>query len=343
MSINKDMSTRPEVLVNVTRGPLIESRHYGHISVVDNKGVIIASVGDPFYVTYMRSAAKPLQAMSVILSGAADRFKLSESELAVMAASHYGEPCHHEAVRSILDKIGCTIDDLLCGSSYSINPDYALEEALKGNGKSPLNNDCSGKHAGMLAVCKHKGWNIGNYLDEDHPLQKYIVKIIAMMADLKPEEITIATDGCGAPVHGVPLYNMAMAFAQFANPEELDEETSKACQRIYNSMVKHPLMISGVNGFCTHLIKYSNGKLIGKIGAEAVYVVGIKKYRLGVAVKLEDGNLSRIAPAVVHTLKELKVLDDNELNDLSQFLVIENKNKHGNVVGEIFPAFTLWT
>ncbi|MDD2562931.1 MAG: asparaginase [Salinivirgaceae bacterium] len=343
MNVNKDMSTRPEILVNVTRGALIESRHYGHISVVDNKGVIIASVGDPFYRTYMRSAAKPLQTMAVVLSGAADRFQLSESELAVMSASHYGEPCHQEAVRSILVKIGCKLEDLLCASAYSINHDYAIKEALKGNNNSPLYNDCSGKHAGMLAVCKHKGWDTSNYLNEDHPLQKYIVEIIAMMCDVKPDEINIATDGCGAPVHGIPLYNMALAFARFANPDELGQQEAKACQRIYDAMVKNPIMISGVEGFCTQLIKHANGKLIGKVGAEAVYVVGIKKYRLGVAIKLEDGNLSRIAPAVVQTLKELKVLDDQELNNLSQFLVIENKNKHGNVVGEIFPGFALWT
>ena len=343
MNLNKDMSTRPELLVNVTRGNLIESRHYGHISVVDNKGVIIASVGDPFYRTYLRSSAKPLQTLAVVMSGAADKYKFTDSELAVMSASHYGEPCHREAVLSILTKIGCTSKDLLCGSTYSLNNDYALEMATNGHKADPLFSDCSGKHAGMLAVCKVKGWDIANYSDESHPLQSYILEIVSIICDINTEEIDIAIDGCGAPVHGMPLYNMAMAFARLATPDGLPDNMANACHRVYKAMTNFPIMVSGKGGVCTELIKNSNGKLIGKIGGEAVYVVGVKEYRLGIAIKLEDGNLWRIAPAVIHTLKELKVLNDEELNNLSQFLVMENKNKHGNVVGEVFPGFNLWT
>ncbi len=342
MNISKDMSTRPELLVNVSRGSLIESRHYGHIAVVDSRGILLAAVGDPFYRTYLRSSAKPLQTLAVILSGAADHFGFTDSELAVMSASHYGEDFHQRAVLSILEKAGNTVDDLLCGSVFSLNNDYALKMALQGHHESPLFSDCSGKHAGMLAVCRHKGWDTKNYNHPGHELQQYISEIISEISETPINEIDIAIDGCGSPVHGMPLYNMANAFARFSAPERLPAPLAEACTRVFRAMVNHPEMVSGTGGFCTELIKNTHGKLIGKIGAEAVYVVGIKNQQLGIAVKLEDGNLWRIAPAVVHTLKELKILDDNELAALRSFLVMENRNKHGQVVGEIFPGFGLW-
>jgi L-asparaginase II len=342
MNISKDMSSRPEVLVNVTRGSLIESRHYGHIAVVDSRGILVAAVGDPFYRTYLRSSAKPLQTLAVILSGAADRYGFTDCELSVMSASHYGEDFHRKAVLSILEKAGCTPAELLCGSVFSLNNDYALKMALQGHDENPLFSDCSGKHAGMLAVCKHKGWDTANYTDPNHELQKYVTEIIAEMSETPVSEIDMAIDGCGSPVHGMPLYNMANAFARFASPQSLSQNTAKACERVFAAMVNCPEMVSGTGGFCTELIKNTHGNLIGKIGAEAVYVVGIKKQQLGIAIKLEDGNLWRIAPAVVHTLKELKILDDSELDALRSFLVMENRNKHGQIVGEVFPGFGLW-
>ncbi len=341
MVLNSYLSSRPEVLVNVTRGKLIESMHYGHIAVADNQGLILGSVGDPFFKTYLRSAAKPLQTLAVILSGAADHYNITPAELAIMSASHFGEEPHRNTVLQILNKIGCTVSDLLCGSVFSLKTDYALEMALKGQGASPLFSDCSGKHAGMLAVCKYKGWPIDNYTHPEHPLQQYITVIIATMANLKPDEIEIAVDGCGAPVHGMPLHSMATAYARFAWPSDLPKGYAEACNRVYNAMVENPFMIAGTNGFCTDLIEKSKGKLIGKIGAEAIYIVASKSLRLGVAVKLIDGNLWRIAPAVMNVIKELQMLNTKEINSLKHWRVMENKNKHNQLVGTIFPAFRM--
>ncbi|HON18966.1 MAG TPA: asparaginase [Salinivirgaceae bacterium] len=341
MVINSDMSTRPEVLVNVTRGNLIESTHHGHIAVADNQGLIIVSVGDPFHKTYMRSAAKPLQTLAVILSGAADHFGITPEELAVMSASHFGEEQHRETVKKILAKIGCDETHLLCGSTTSLKVDYALEMARNGYASSPLFSDCSGKHSGMLAICKYKGWSVENYTDPQHPLQRLITDIIAQMTHTKPEDIVIAIDGCGAPVHGLPMVNMATAFANLATPTYLPKEIAEACLRVYNAMSDNPFMIAGTGGFCTELIHTAQGKLIGKIGAEAIYLVASKVNRLGIALKLTDGNLWRIAPAVMQTIKELQLLDQRQLSQLKHWSVMENKNKHNQVVGSIFPAFRL--
>ncbi|WP_461207738.1 asparaginase [Clostridium sp. DL1XJH146] len=331
-----------EVLVNVTRGPIVESCHRGDAVVVDKRGRVLKYIGNPYKVTYIRSAGKPLQALNVILSGAAERFKFTDAEIAIMCASHYGEDFHRKTVEGILKKIGLTIDSLKCGSPLSIKEEYALKLVAEHFELNPTNSDCSGKHSGMLATCVHKGYEIEDYVKKEHILQQEILKVVAKMCEMKEEDIYLGIDGCSVPVHGMPLYNMALGFAKLANPDNLEDDYKDASNRVFKAMNNHPEMVAGTDGFCTELIKHTNGKLTGKLGAEGVYCIGFKDKDIGLAIKMEDGNYSRaLWPAVMRCLEDLNILDEDELKALDKFRVMDNTNTFNTVVGKIEPSFHL--
>lgn len=232
--------------------------------------------GDPDKYTYWRSAAKPIQAFNVILSGAAEKYGFTDKELAIMCASHYGEKFHLETVQSILSKIGLTENHILGGTVTSLNSKYVLELASKQTELNPMYSDCSGKHAGKLSICQHKNYPLETYKELAHPVQQEILKVITDMCDVKKDDIAIGIDGCSVPVHALPLKNMALAYARLANPEGLASEYKDTSEKIFTAMNKHPEMISGTDGFCTDLIAETNNKLVGKVGAEGVYCVGVK-------------------------------------------------------------------
>ena len=331
-----------EILINVSRGPLVESCHRGDAVVVNKRGKVLSYIGDPYKVTFIRSAGKPLQAINVILSGAAKKFGFSDAELSIMCASHYGEQFHRDTVAGIMEKIGLSIDSLLCGSTLSIKQEYALELVSQHFQLNPTNSDCSGKHAGMLATCIHEGLSIHDYTNENHILQKDILKTVSAMCEIDEKNISIGIDGCSVPVHGMPLYNMALGFAKLANPCDLDEGYRNACEQIFKAMNSHPEMLAGTDGFCTELLKHTHGKLVGKLGAEGVYCIGIKDRDIGLAIKIEDGNYSRaLWPAVMRCLEDLNVLDEEELNSLEKFRELENRNNFNSIIGRVSPAFHL--
>ncbi len=331
-----------EELIQVTRGPLVECIHRGDIAVVDYRGNLLYCKGDPYKVTYLRSAFKPLQTLNVFLSGAEEKFKFNDQEISIMCASHYGEDFHRKTVEGMLAKIGLNIENLLCGSTYSLNQDYRMKQLAEHVVLNQTNTDCSGKHSGMLAACVAKGYSTEGYNHPEHPVQKDIIDVISRMCEYDAEKIIIGIDGCTVPVHGMPLYNAALGFAKLSKPYGLEPELQKACIRVYDAMNNAPEMVAGTGGFCTELIKNTNGKLVGKLGAEGVYCVGLKKEGIGIAVKIEDGNYSRaISPAVIRCLEDLKVLDDMELEALSSFRSFTNRNNTGNVVGEVKASFHL--
>ncbi len=331
-----------EILVNVNRGPLVESLHRGDIAVVNSKGKLVHSIGDPYKVSYMRSAAKPIQTLNVILSGAADKFKFTDEEISIMCASHYGEEFHRIVVEGIMKKIGLSTSDLLCGSMLSLSEEYKNELIWNHVKLKPTNTDCSGKHAGMLSVCIYKGYDIKDYNLENHIIQKEIKKVVAEMCNISEDKIFIGIDGCTVPVYGMPLYNMALGFAKLANPDELSTDYKNAANKVFKAMNSAPEMVAGTNGFCTELIKNTHGKLIGKFGAEAVYCIGIKGMDLGIAIKIEDGNSNRaLYPTVIQCLEDLNVLDEDEKRALSKFKLMKNLNNIKENVGEIKPVFHL--
>src|SRR6266566_7501217 len=236
----------PASLVEVWRGPIVESRHRGHLTAVDGEGEIIAELGVPASVTYIRSSGKAFQAIPVITSGAANRFGFTEQEIAIACGSHSGESIHVDTVRSMLAKIGLDESALKCGVHEPFSAEVARE--LTRNQKPPnvLQNNCSGKHAAMLALARHVDAPTGSYDDWRHPVQQAIAKTVAEFSDIPLEQIAVGVDGCGVPVFGIPVRAMALMYARLvAPPESFDAVTRNACQRIVKAMIDFHEMVGG--------------------------------------------------------------------------------------------------
>ncbi len=335
------MSDINNLAVKRTRGKITEAKHYAHICVLNQNKEVIASLGDPHYFTYLRSSAKPIQALQVILSGAADHYQFSNDEIALLCASHYGEQSHINTVLSIMKKAGISLTEFRCGTATSLNPQYALELARRGVEDSELISDCSGKHSGMLAICKYKGYPVNNYLDINHPVQQGNLRLISMFSEYPADQIGIGIDGCSVPVFAMPLYNMAIAFLNLVNPNQYDLPVQNACQRIFTAMNEYPFMISGTGGFCTALMKACKGRLIGKIGAEGVYCIALKEEKLAIALKIEDGSLEVVPAVVMHTLKNLGLLSNQEYHLLEKYHQPDILNDNGLITGQAVPDFQL--
>lgn len=332
-----------EKLVEVTRNEIVESIHRGDIAVVDWEGKLMSYTGNAEKYTYMRSAAKPIQAMNVMISGADKEFNFSNEEIAIMCASHYAEKEHLRVVKQILDKIKLNKKHILAGKSKPLSKKVAFEYAWKNFEDNVLFNDCSGKHAGFLAVCRYMNYTYDDYVLEKHPVNQEVLEIISTMTGCGKDDISTGVDGCSLPVHAMPLRNMARGFANLANSQNLKPEFKAAASRVINAMVEYPFMIAGTDGFCTDLIANTNGKLIGKIGAEGIYCIGIKEKGIGIAVKIEDGLMDVLPPVVMKVLTEMEVLEEYELQALSKYSTMRNENDIGTVVGEIRPCFNLNT
>ncbi|MDP9374892.1 MAG: asparaginase, partial [Chloroflexota bacterium] len=328
------------VLLEVTRGAVVESRHYGAIAVVDADGALRAHAGDPGLVTYLRSAAKPLQALPLVASGAAARFAFTGEELAVCAASHSGEPAHRAAVAGLLARLGLDPSALRCGVIPPIDRAEAARVVAGVLPPGPLYNDCSGKHAAMLATCLHRGWPLDGYLDPDHPLQREILGVMSALLDLPERAIPIAVDGCGVPTFAAPLANLAGAWARLAAPVG---PYAEAARPVLDAMAAHPFMVAGSGRLCTDLMESAGGRVVAKVGAEGVLCLGLRERGWGVAVKIADGG-SRALPAVAASvLAQLGALDDAALARFTarQQPVVWNKDRAWGPTGELRPVFTL--
>ncbi len=319
----------------------MESRHIGDIAVVDQAGRVVASVGDPWMVTYWRSSAKPVQALPVITSGAADRFKFTDEELAVMAASHDGEDRHVWAVRSILGKIGLTEKALKCGAHMLYNKAAAARLERAGELPTDIHNNCSGKHAAMLSMAVHLGFDTDRYYEPDHPVQKMILDVVSRWAEVPAEKIILGTDGCGVPVFGLPLAAMALAYARLVSPVGMPREEARAAERITRAMQAHPAMVGGTGRFCTDLMRELRPEVLGKVGAEGVYCMGVRSRGLGVALKIEDGRERGANLAALEVLRQLQVADPAAIPGLAKHWRPPVENHRGEKVGEIIPVFQL--
>lgn len=322
-------------LIEVTRGALVENVHRAHGVVTDTSGNVLHAAGDPERVTFLRSSAKPLQALAMVESGAAGRFGFSDRELAVMCASHQGESFHVAAVQSILRKIGLDEDALACGTHAPGHGPTAA--ALVRAGESPrlIHSNCSGKHASMLALCQHNGWEIAGYTAPDHPVQVRIRGVLAEVSGLWPEDIYVAVDGCDAPVFALPLRNIARAFAVLARPTGVPSEREAGLHRISRAMRAHPEMVDGTNGFTTHLMGEAGDNVVSKSGAEALFCAGALAQGWGIAVKIEDGNARAHSLLVPQLLAELGVITHEQRDRLRALHASDVLNTAGAVVGEI--------
>jgi len=337
-------------LVEVTRGSLVESRHRGFIAVVDATGSVVASLGDIKTPAWFRSAAKPFQTIPIITSGAATRYGFTPRELAVITGSHSGESAHLETVISILNKIALDESSLKCGAHMPF--DDASAKRLRAENCEPraLHNNCSGKHAGMLAFAKHVGEPVDNYLDPDHSIQRRIRSTLARFADEPIDEIEVAVDGCGAPVFGLSVEAMARSYARLAGARfaGIEPELAEAARAVVSAMIEHPEMVGGTRDrLDTDLMQVAKGGIISKVGAEGAHLLGVKPNErypkgLGIAVKIEDGDVRRARdPVVVETLRQLGLLDDAQLASLARYARSTIFNHSKTEVGEVRTCFKL--
>ncbi len=336
-------------LVEVWRGPIVESRHRGHIAAVTGEGKTVGALGAPDSVTFLRSSGKPFQALPLLASGAADRFGFTVQEIAIACGSHSGEPIHVETVRSMLRKIGIDERALKCGVHEPFSAEVARELARNQRPPSVLQNNCSGKHAGMIGLARHIGAPTETYDQWTNPVQQTIGRTVAQFSDVPLDQIVIGTDGCGVPVFGISVRAMALMYARLVSPPaDFEEHTRDAAKRIVRAMISFPEMIGGTKSrLDTELIKAGNGRLISKIGAEGVYTIGVLPCDdwpsgLGLALKIEDGDDRRARPpAVIEALRQLGVLTKQELIALADYAPTAITNRRGERVGEALAAFTL--
>lgn len=339
----------PAPLVEVTRGTIVESRHRGHVAAVNGAGVMTAYLGDPETVTYLRSSAKPFQAIPLVASGAADRFGLSEPEIAIACASHNGEPIHTSAVLSILNKIGLGPEALKCGAHEPFSAEETRKLRARGEEPSVLHNNCSGKHAGMLALALHLGAPTESYDQIDNPIQRLIRDVVAQFSGVAAEDLAIGIDGCGVPVFGMSIRAMARMYARLVAPSStLDASIHAACKRIVEAMITYPELIGGTSErLDTAMMRAAGGRLISKVGAEGVYTVGVLPCAewsggLGLALKIEDGENFRARPTVViEALRQLGVLRNESLATVAPYARFPVRNRRGDEVGEVRASFEL--
>lgn len=328
-------------LVEVTRGKTVESIHRGVIAVVDAEGKKIASVGDSSYFTFIRSAAKPIQALPVLETGAAQHFAFNLEDLALMMASHSGEPEHVRIGRQIIDKIGVEPEILQCGVHPPLHRPSAHDLEAKGQEPNVFHCTCSGKHAAMLAIAKHMDFSLRDYFLPEHPVQQLMRQTIAAFAGLDPGKIGTGTDGCGVPVFALPVEKMAYIYARWADAAGFDEERNKACLTLQQAITTYPEIVAGTGRFTYDLMKVTGTKILAKDGNEGVFCIGIPDKGWGIAIKIEDGHTRAVNPVVVETLHQLGILTTQEYAALLSYQRKELKNYRGELIGEIRPAFRL--
>ena len=315
-------------LAVVRRGSLVESVHRGRLAVCDPDGNVLEALGDPEAYIYARSSAKPFQALALVLSGAADTFGLTDEELAVACASHNAEEPHLSAVRSILKKAGLTEDDLQSGVHPPLHWPEAVKLLRRGEEPRPIHSNCSGKHAGMLAVCVHEGYDTATYREPGHPLQRRLLGFMAEVCGLREDEVLVAGDNCGVPAFALPLRSFATGLARIATSEGLSEEIAGAAMRVRDAMRGHPFMVAGTGRLDTELMDSTD--LLVKGGAEAVLAVGSQE-GWGMALKISDGSERAVRPVALAALRRRGV-------DVPE-AVSTVRGLHGEAVGEIGP----WT
>lgn len=316
------------VLVEVTRGALVESVHRGAVAIVDADGAVRFALGDVDAPVYTRSSLKPIQALPLIESGAADAFNLSDEEVALACASHSGEPMHTSRVAVWLERIGCSEADLACGPQ--IPRHEPTSEAMLANRQKPtrLHNNCSGKHTGFLTVARHLKAPTSGYVDVRHPVQQAVLASLQRLSGINDPAWGI--DGCAAPNFAIPLTAFAKALAQLAG------HRTPGAKRIVSAMIAHPELVAGSGRSCTTLMRAANGKAAVKIGAEGVYAAILPEAGLGVALKIDDGASRGAETAIAIVLEKLGIIDSS--TGLARAPLL---NTRGTAVGEKRPAKAL--
>jgi L-asparaginase II len=320
-------------LVSVERGGVEEAIQLGHLAVVDADGQVYASLGDPGRVTYFRSCAKPFQAIGSLSAGIAARYGLGAEHIAIMAASHSGEPRHVEIVRDLLRRAGIAESALQCGAHWPYYEPAATAARHQMDEPLAVFNNCSGKHAGMLAAAHALDAPLETYLDPTHPVQQRIRGVIEAFTGCPPAVIHYGIDGCSAPNAAVPLAAMAKSFAGLLT------STDEIPMSVVAAMTQHPFLIGGTDRFDTRLMDVTGGRLLAKGGAAGAHCTGDRRSGRGLAVKFDSGDGTWTAVAVMGALERLGWLDHGERKALSTFALPTLRNHKREAVGTVRPVF----
>jgi L-asparaginase II len=333
-------SSPEPILVEVLRGEMVESRHCGAYAVVDAAGGVVLAQGDIEHPVYPRSAIKPLQALPLIETGAADRFGLGVKEIALACASHNGTAPVVAGVEAWLARIGLGPGDLECGVDPPI--DQAAAQALIRAGQpfSALHNNCSGKHAGFLTTARHLGEPTRGYIAWDHPVQQRILGVLEQMSGLDLSAAPRGIDGCGIPVIGMPLGNLALAMARLGDPVDLPEHRAVATRRVREAMAAEPYFVAGSGRFCSTLMAVTGAAVTVKTGAEGVFAAALPTLGLGIALKVDDGASRASEVALAGLLRHLGLLSPAQQEALGPLLSPSVLNRAGRETGRIRPAAT---
>ncbi|MGP8051213.1 MAG: asparaginase [Desulfobaccales bacterium] len=324
------------VLVEVTRGPAVESSHRGQVVVSDAQGNPVCLAGDPEALVCLRSLAKPFQTLAVLTGGAAAALGLAAAELALFSGSLSGQDFQTELVTATLARLGLTPAALQCGAHPPLHRPSARVLAQTGQPPSPLHNTCAGKHTAMLALCVHHGWPITDYLNPQHPVQQLILKTVAESLGLRPEEIPVAVDGCGAPVFYAPLRRIAMGYARLASaPKDSPAGT------LMQAILAHPRHIAGDGRLETEVMQTLPGAIFAKSGAEGGFALSLVDGGLGVALKVEDGQQRALNPSIISILEQLGRLTPAALEVLARYRQPAILNHRKEAVGLLRPVFRL--
>jgi len=321
--------------VGATRGGRVESEHFVCFAACRPDGSLVACSGDVERQLFMRSSAKPLIAAVAVAGGAYERFGLTDVELAVATGSHSGEPYHVEAVRGMLRKIGLGEDALKCGAHPPLHAPSAAELTRAGVKPGAIHNNCSGKHAGILALAMHRGADPAGYLLPDHPAQVEILNGCAELLALARSEVAIGIDGCGIPAIAVGLRKAATFFAKLADPALFGAHWEPAVRRVRDAMRAHPDYVAGSARFDTTLMRVASGSVVCKGGAEGYHASAALEKRLGICVKVADGNPRATSPFVVGELQALGVLDEAQAAQLEAYRITPILNHAGTRVGDV--------
>ena len=307
-----------KITVQLLREGIVESSHSCQAVVVDTRGRVLSAAGDPQTTTFARSCLKPIQALPVSISGAQERFNLSETDLAVICGSHQGAIAQARQVFGILWR--CDVEP------------SALQCPIPDCQKSPLQHNCSGKHAGMIAICKQQGWQISSYMDRHHPVQQLALNTMADLLHMPAAEFICAHDDCGVPTYLLEISQLAHLYALLASHDQVHLE------RITRAMIRHPDMVSGDGQFDTELMRLSHGEVVSKSGAEGVQCIGRIGEGLGLAIKVTDGSKRAKTAASIHLLKQLGWISPTVAQTLEESFLSVGKYGRLEVVGELSLA-----
>lgn len=318
--------------VHVTRGDCIESVHRVHAAIVDADGVIRAQARDPNYFTAWRSCAKPFQVMPLVEIGGVDELGWGDEELALACASHGGEPEHVSLAESMLKDIGLEEGDLACGPHEPLSKRGARQLRETGAGATRLHNNCSGKHAAMLARAHLSGWSTNGYERDGHPVQEACARSVADWTAVKEEDLGRGIDGCGVVVFSLPLAKMAGSYARLASAVARGDDVPT---RVISAMRQHPFLVGGTDRIDTVLMEETAGRILAKVGAEGVHTAVSFDLGLGVAIKVEDGASRAQYPALIRVLQCMGALPEPLPQRLHEYARSRVKNTRGEVVGEV--------